>query len=207
LKAAYVDVDPRIREILAEQGIAALYPPQEKALPAVLGRRNLVLCIPTASGKSLVAYLAILEGLLHGKPGGKALYIVPLRALASEKHDYEDLLGSEDLVEAVRALMEGQHKAMVARLKQGALDPVIAERLTDPAEDTGSGLQDAPPATPAPAVAASPRAAPAPVRAFGDGIVSQKPLDEVILEYLSRKARDRAAERSDASGRKSQTRE
>ncbi|HLE46836.1 MAG TPA: DEAD/DEAH box helicase, partial [Candidatus Thermoplasmatota archaeon] len=87
MKAAYVDVDPRIREILAEQGIAALYPPQEKALPAVLGRRNLVLCIPTASGKSLVAYLAILEGFLHGKPGGKALYIVPLRALASEKHE------------------------------------------------------------------------------------------------------------------------
>jgi hypothetical protein len=123
--------------------------------------------------------------------------------LASEKQDYEDLLGSNDLAEAVRALMEGQHKAMVARLKQGALDPVIAERLTDPAEDTGSGLQDAPPATPAPAAAASPRAAPAaapapapaPVRAFGDGIVSQKPLDEVILEYLVEKARLRGSAR------------
>ena len=59
--------------------------------------------------------------------------------LASEKHEYEDLLGSSDLTEAVRALMEGQHKAMVARLKQGALDAIIAERLTDPSEDTGPG--------------------------------------------------------------------
>ncbi|HEY8156765.1 MAG TPA: hypothetical protein VII72_21730 [Myxococcota bacterium] len=125
--------------------------------------------------------------------------------LASEKHDYEDLLGSEDLTEAVRALMEGQHKAMVARLKQGALDPVIAERLTDPAEDTGPGISDAPAAAPAAApapprpapaaVPAPPPAAAAPARAFGEGIVSQKPLDEVILEYLVEKARGRGSAR------------
>jgi hypothetical protein len=118
--------------------------------------------------------------------------------LASEKHDYEDLLGSDDLAEAVRALMEGQHKAMVARLKQGALDPVIQERLADPAEDTGPGGSDQPPsvrATPAPAAVAPPRAAPAPppTRVFGEGIVSHKPLDEVILEYLVEKARGRGS--------------
>ena len=118
--------------------------------------------------------------------------------LASEKHDYEDLLGTDDLAEAVRALMEGQHKAMVARLKQGVLDPVIQERLTDPAEDTGPGASDPPPAaraTPAPAAATPPRAVPPspPARVFGEGIVSQKPLDEVILEYLVEKARGRGA--------------
>ncbi|HEY5604945.1 MAG TPA: DEAD/DEAH box helicase, partial [Thermoplasmata archaeon] len=68
------------------QGIEELYPPQADAIgPALLGE-NLVLAIPTASGKSLVAYLAIIASVLRG---GKALYIVPLRALASEK--YEDL--------------------------------------------------------------------------------------------------------------------
>jgi hypothetical protein len=127
--------------------------------------------------------------------------------LASEKHEYEDLLGSADLGEAVRALMEGQHKAMVARLKQGAYDAVIAERLTDPGEDTGSGIagtaRPAAPAPPpvaaaataaAPPAAARPTPAPAPAaRAFGEGIVSQKPLDEVILEYLVEKARGRGA--------------
>jgi hypothetical protein len=125
--------------------------------------------------------------------------------LASEKHDYEDLLGSEDLSEAVRALMEGQHKAMVARLKQGALDEVIEQRLSDPAEDTGPGASNPPPAArpsapaaaaaaPAPAAAAPPpRPATPPGRVFGEGIVSQKPLDEVILEYLVEKARGRGA--------------
>src|SRR5439155_1751583 len=51
--------------------------------PALLGE-NLVLAIPTASGKSLVAYLAILASVMRG---GKALYIVPLRALAAEKYE------------------------------------------------------------------------------------------------------------------------
>ena len=67
--------------------IQTLYPPQEEALPAVLTDRNVVLSIPTAAGKSLIAYLAILHQLKT--KGGKALYIVPLRALAREK--YEEL--------------------------------------------------------------------------------------------------------------------
>jgi hypothetical protein len=134
--------------------------------------------------------------------------------LASEKHDYEDLLGSEDLTEAVRALMEGQHKAMVARLKQGALDAVIQERLADPSEDTGPSTSGPPPAArpaaapasaPAPPPAAASRSgSPPPGRVFGEGIVSQKPLDEVILEYLVEKARGRgAAAKSGAPARES----
>ncbi|MGQ0797755.1 MAG: DEAD/DEAH box helicase [Methanobacteriota archaeon] len=86
MKVADLGLDPRIVEILKGQGIEELYPPQAEAIgPALLGE-NLVLAIPTASGKSLVAYLAILASVLKG---GKALYIVPLRALAAEK--FEDL--------------------------------------------------------------------------------------------------------------------
>lgn len=83
----FEDVDARVRGLLAEQGITSLYPPQEQALDAALSGRNLVLSIPTASGKSLVAYLALLHRFLLGRPPGKGLYIVPLRALASEKYD------------------------------------------------------------------------------------------------------------------------
>jgi helicase len=71
-----------VLKVLAEQGITSLYPPQEEALGPALDGKNLVLAIPTASGKSLVAYLAILKSV---REGGKALYIVPLRALAAEK--------------------------------------------------------------------------------------------------------------------------
>jgi len=85
-------IDERIVEIFKKQGIEELYPPQEEAVGPCLRGDNLVLAMPTASGKSLVAYLAVLKSILKG---GKAMYIVPLRALASEK--YEDLRAFEPL--------------------------------------------------------------------------------------------------------------
>ncbi len=92
MRVADLGLDSRIVEILRAQGIEELYPPQADAIgPALLGE-NVVLAIPTASGKSLVAYLAILASVLRG---GKALYIVPLRALAAEK--FEELKAFEPL--------------------------------------------------------------------------------------------------------------
>jgi helicase len=86
------DIPDKILDILEEDGITQTYPPQTEAIPKALAGKNLVLAIPTASGKSLVAYLAILNHVLNG---GKALYIVPLRALAAEK--YDDLKRFESL--------------------------------------------------------------------------------------------------------------
>ncbi len=86
-------LDPQILEILKNQGISDFYPPQAEALPYALRGEHLVLSIPTAAGKSLVAYLAIAQRLKQ--EGGKAFYIVPLRALAREK--YEDLKAFEKL--------------------------------------------------------------------------------------------------------------
>ena len=71
-------------------GIENLHPPQHEAMPSVLSGANTLLAIPTASGKSLVAYIGIIRRLLVDEPGSKAVYIVPLKALASEKH--EDLV-------------------------------------------------------------------------------------------------------------------
>lgn len=92
MKIDELGLDPRIARKLMEDGIETLYPPQEAAVGAALAGKNLVLAMPTASGKSLVAYLAMLQSVLRG---GKALYIVPLKALASEKFD--DLVKFEDL--------------------------------------------------------------------------------------------------------------
>ncbi|MFB6172037.1 MAG: ATP-dependent DNA helicase, partial [Haloarculaceae archaeon] len=68
---------------LREEGIDTLYPPQAETVEKGVTRgENLVASVPTASGKTLVATLAMLASI---ERGGKALYIVPLRALASEK--------------------------------------------------------------------------------------------------------------------------
>ncbi|MFQ6013526.1 MAG: DEAD/DEAH box helicase [Thermoplasmata archaeon] len=92
MRLADLEIDPGVQRIIEGQGITELYPPQEEAIGPALAGENLVLAIPTASGKSLVAYLALLKSVLNG---GKALYIVPLRALAAEK--YEDLKPFEEL--------------------------------------------------------------------------------------------------------------
>jgi len=73
-----------IRVILEKMGIHSLYPSQAQCITPLFQGKNLVLAVPTASGKTLIAYLAMLNNVLHG---GKALYIVPLRSLAFEKYD------------------------------------------------------------------------------------------------------------------------
>ena len=72
-----------VGEALEAEGVAELYPPQQAAVEAgVVDGESLVAAVPTASGKTLIAELAMLSSV---ERGGKALYIVPLRALASEK--------------------------------------------------------------------------------------------------------------------------
>ena len=70
-----------------EWGIKQLHPPQFEAMEPLFDESNILLAIPTASGKSLVAYIGILNQLLNLNPGSRAVYIVPLKALASEKFD------------------------------------------------------------------------------------------------------------------------
>ena len=84
MKVSDIGLDERIVSILSKQGIEELYPPQAESVGAALAGKNIVLAIPTAAGKSLIAYLAILKSVMAG---GNALYIVPLRALATEKYD------------------------------------------------------------------------------------------------------------------------
>ncbi len=68
-----------------ERGITSLYPPQADCIEkGLLTGKNLLISIPTASGKTLLAEMAMWTRIAAG---GKCLYIVPLRALAAEKYD------------------------------------------------------------------------------------------------------------------------
>lgn len=82
-------VSEDIISALVEEGFTELNPPQSKAVPIALTGRNLVVATPTASGKSLIAHIAALKAMVED--GKKVLYIVPLKALASEKKDDMDL--------------------------------------------------------------------------------------------------------------------
>lgn len=83
MRIADLPVAASVRKALEGAGYDALYPSQEEAAPLAAQGKRLVVAVPTASGKSLVAYIALLERAAHGLKG---MYIVPLRALAAEKH-------------------------------------------------------------------------------------------------------------------------
>ncbi len=75
------DISKEIYEIL-KKDIKELRPSQSKAIKAGLFQnKNLLVCTPTASGKTLIAELALTNNIKKGK----AIYIVPLKALANEK--------------------------------------------------------------------------------------------------------------------------
>ena len=69
LSVSSLDLPDAAKEFIQnELGIKNLYPPQSEAMEAVFSNKNLVLAIPTASGKSMVAYIAIINRLLNEKP-------------------------------------------------------------------------------------------------------------------------------------------
>jgi len=71
-------------EFLKSEGFEKLYPPQADSVKSgLLDGTSILVSAPTASGKTLIAMLAILSYL--SKNDGKIIYLSPLRALAAEK--------------------------------------------------------------------------------------------------------------------------
>lgn len=119
--------------------------------------------------------------------------------LAQKKSSYAELLGAPNVAEQVRARMEEQHKEMLRNVVAGKYDGAEAARAYQPGQ-----LADAVPAAPPTARAQVPgaaSAAPIPLlelatleptaseaaggTLFGEDLLSEKSLDEVILGYLS----------------------
>jgi helicase len=78
-------IPEKLYSVLQSEGIDKLRPAQSKSLKAgLLDGKSLLVCTPTASGKTVVAELAFMNSILNRR--GKAIYIVPLKALATEKY-------------------------------------------------------------------------------------------------------------------------
>ena len=77
--------------VLERRGIGALYAHQARAMDVLRSGRSVVAATPTASGKTLIYNMPVVEQVL-GNPDSRALYLFPLKALAQDQ-----LRGFEEL--------------------------------------------------------------------------------------------------------------
>jgi helicase len=119
-----LEINKKIISHLQKHGISELFEPQQKAFETgVLDEKNLVLAIPTSSGKTLVAEICMLKAILDGR--GKALYLVPLRSLAREK--YADFKKYEELG-ITTAMSVGDYDSPGRSLQDADIVVVTTER-------------------------------------------------------------------------------
>ncbi|HET9015067.1 MAG TPA: DEAD/DEAH box helicase [Thermomicrobiaceae bacterium] len=92
------ELDARLRDVLAAQGITALYAHQSEAFASVAAGRHTAIVTGTASGKTLCYNLPVLNTML-GDPTARALYVFPTKALAQDQytglHALIDATGAE----------------------------------------------------------------------------------------------------------------
>jgi helicase len=145
LKVSEIPINEKIIKVLTEIGITDLFPPQSMALETdVLDGTNLVLAIPTSSGKTLVAEICMLKTILDGR--GKAIYLVPLRSLAREK--YQDFKKYNSLG-ITTAMSVGDYDSPGTKLQEADIVVLTTERLdslvrhrTDWIQDVGTVVVD-----------------------------------------------------------------
>jgi len=133
--------------------------------------------------------------------------------LASKKTSYADIVGAENLLQVVRELMEEQHKEMLRNLINGVYDDIDAAfsaqaqsfqpgQLAEDARGVqlkpGQAMAAARDQRQLPPEVLAARQQPAPVlrndgaeTLFGEDLISEKSLDEVILSYLAEDLGDR----------------
>lgn len=156
MKIESLPVPAHLAQWYAERGITDLYPPQEACVEAGLfSGANLLIAIPTASGKTLVAEMAMHH---HIGEGGRCLYIVPLKALAAEKYDEfggkqasvgiatgdydrrDEYLGRNDIVIATSEKVDSLLRNAAHWLREISLLVVDEVHLID-SEDRGATLE------------------------------------------------------------------
>jgi helicase len=79
-------LDSRVISLLRNNGYCEIWNGQWECIQkSLIEQKSSVICLPTGSGKTLPALLSTIDAVFNKK--GKAVYIVPLRALAKQKYD------------------------------------------------------------------------------------------------------------------------
>ena len=73
-----------LKTVLEKKGIKGLFVHQAQGINFIREGHNVVIMTPTASGKSLIYNIPVLESILH-EPSAKALYLFPLKGLEQDQ--------------------------------------------------------------------------------------------------------------------------
>ena len=118
-----------VLDLLELLGFSSLYPPQVKCIKAgLLDGEGVMVSAPTASGKTLMAMMAITSYLSRGP--GKVIYLSPLRALAAEKFTEFKMLEKVPLGRKIRVnISTGDFDRPAGSLARGDILILTNERM------------------------------------------------------------------------------
>ncbi|MEA2561680.1 MAG: hypothetical protein QOH06_3184 [Acidobacteriota bacterium] len=123
----------------------------------------------------------------------ESLVYVGGQVLASKRANYADLLAEGKVEKDIVALMDHQHRTMIAAIKHGKLDAKLqsltAGVMTRQSPPTATGAApSSKPAQPASQVVPPPPLPPAALPPPNKAPARERTLDQVILEYLTNEA-------------------
>ncbi|MGA1796138.1 MAG: DEAD/DEAH box helicase [bacterium] len=86
-----------LRKVLEDAGVSRVWSHQKEAVEAIRSGMNVVVMTPTASGKTLIYTIPVIESIL-GQPESTALYIFPLKGLEQDQvNNLNSLLSALDI--------------------------------------------------------------------------------------------------------------
>ena len=129
MKISELKLSKQVTDFLKNEGYSELYPPQEDSIHAgLLEGQNILVSAPTASGKTLIAIIAMINYLSNKQ--GKIVYLSPLRALAAEKFSEFQKLESLDFGKTIKVqISTGDYESVDIGLEKNDILILTNEKM------------------------------------------------------------------------------
>lgn len=129
MKISELNLSKQVTDFLKNEGYSELYPPQKDSIDAgLLDGQNILVSAPTASGKTLIAIIAMINYLSNKR--GKVVYLSPLRALAAEKFSEFQKLESLDFGKKIKVqISTGDYELVDAGLEKSDILILTNEKM------------------------------------------------------------------------------
>lgn len=129
MKISELNLSKQVTDFLKNEGYSELYPPQKDSIEAgLLDGQNILVSAPTASGKTLIAIIAMINYLSNKQ--GKVVYLSPLRALAAEKFSEFQKLESLDFGKKIKVqISTGDYELVDAGLEKSDILILTNEKM------------------------------------------------------------------------------